>query len=324
MKGEVHIDFEGLAAFINGELPEKEARRWEEWVAESPENARIYRQALKLLEPDPGKEHSHTVPFDSSAAWKEVEVRLDPAPSFSSWWKVAAVFALIASLAGYWAYYEYFADVIYSQTSGISEYYLPDSSKVVLNGKAKITFDRNFNSDHRNVSLEGQAYFDVRKDSSLIFEINTPRGLVRVLGTAFLVEETKDSLYVLVDRGIVGVSLKKGSDQLILERNEEAVIRFSDERIMIDEVENTNKLYWANRRLTYRRENLAVIFDELAEIFDVTIQYDPDKVKDCSISAVFLDQSLNEILENISLSLPVQYTISGNQVEITTNGCNSL
>ncbi len=322
MKGEVHIDFDGLAAYINGELPDEEAVKWEEWVNESPENSKIYRDALKLLEPDPQAADQHAIPFDSSLAWEKVESRIESKSSSSAWWKVAASLLLVASLAGFWAYFEYFADVTYRQESGITEYYLPDSSRVVLNGAAAITFDRNFNKDHRQLTLEGRAYFDVKRDSSLLFEIGTPRGRIRVLGTAFLVEETRDSLYVLVDRGQVGVGLKKGGDQLIIEKNEELVIRFSDQHIALDELENTNKLYWANKKLTYRRENLAVVFDELAEIFNVTIEYDAGQISDCRISAVFLDQGLNEILENISLSLPVEYTISGNRVEIISNGCN--
>jgi len=322
MKGEEHIDFEGLAAFVNGELPEEEEVRWNAWIAESKVNEAIYLQALKLLEPDPETSRRPSMPFDSKQAWKRVEARLDNRDSGRVWWRIAAAVLLVVSVAGYWVYSSYFTDIVYRQSAGIATYILPDSSTVVLNGPAVLSFSRSFNTKHRTLSLEGRAYFDVRRDTSLTFVINTPRSQVRVLGTAFLVSETSDSLHVLVDRGRVSVGLLTSNELLVLERNDEAVIRFSDEQISVGQLENTNKLYWANKRLTYRSEPLAVVLEELEDIFDVEIDYDAQVISDCRITAVFLDQNLEEVLENISLSLPVEYTISGNRVEITTNGCS--
>ncbi|MEJ2004871.1 MAG: FecR domain-containing protein [Cyclobacteriaceae bacterium] len=324
MRGEEHIDFQGLAAFINGELSSEEVSRWEAWIRESDENEAIFLEALKLLEPDPELESgTASIPFDSRQAWQKVEGRLDNKNSGKRvWLRLAAAILLTVSVAGYWVYSSYFTDIVYRQSAGVSTYVLPDSSRVVLSGPAILTLDRAFSERHRTLSLEGRAYFDVKRDTSLTFEINTPRGRVQVLGTAFLVEETADSLYVLVDRGKVSVGLRRSSNRIILEKNDEAVIRFSDQVVQVDELENTNKLYWATKKLTYRSEPLSAVLDELGQIFNVDIQYDPLKMSDCRITAVFLDQNLPEILENISLSLPVEYTISGNRVEITTNGCS--
>ncbi len=325
MKGNQHIDFDGLAAFINGEVSEEENLRWEVWVQESAENRKVYEQALKLLEPDPVPEEAHkSIPFKSSAAWSKVNERITEEEETSRpflWIRYAAAVALVTMLMGYWVFNQYFADVTISQQGGIATYILPDSSKVVLKGRAAFTYNREYAKENRHIALDGEGYFDVVRDTTLQFEVETQRGLVAVLGTAFLVHESRDSLLVVVDRGVVEVSLKDNSGRALLEKNEAAVIRFSDSATREYKLEDTNGLYWANKRLSFRRAKLSDVLDELSEIFDIPIDYDSTRIANCQITAVFLDQTLEEMLENISLSLPVQYTISNDRVEISSNGC---
>ncbi|MCA6079217.1 FecR family protein [Fulvivirga sedimenti] len=325
MNDNQHIDFEGLARFINGEVSGEEQQRWISWIQESDDNKKTYEQALKLLEPDPVvSEGQPSIPFDSRAAWTKVSRRIledekviRPFP----WMRYAAVISILAMLLSYWVFNQYFADITYSQSAGIATYILPDSSRVILNGKARITFDRDFNGTNRHIALDGQGYFDVSRDSTLQFQVETPRGLVEVLGTAFLVHETTDSMVVVVDRGLVEVSLKDNSGYARLEKNQAAVIRFTEASLREYELDNTNSLYWANKRLSYRQVNLSVVLNDLSEIFDIPISYNPAEISNCRITAVFLNQSLEEILENISLSLPVEYTIYNDRVEINSNGC---
>ena len=325
MKDNQYIDFEGLAKFINGEVSDEEQLAWISWIQESEDNKKIYEQALKLLEPDPSvSEGQPSIPFDSRAAWAKVSDRISDEAKTARpfpWLRYAAVISILAMVLSYWVYNQFFADIRFSQNGGIASYVLPDSSRVILNGKASITFDRKFNRTNRHISLDGRGYFDVVRDTTLQFQVETPRGLVEVLGTAFLVHESTDSLVVVVDRGLVGVSIKDNPGYARLEKNEAAVIRFTDSSLREYQLENTNSLYWASKRLSYRQANLSEVLNDLSEIFDIPITYDSSLISNCKITAVFLDQSLEEMLENISLSLPVQYTISNDRVEISSNGC---
>ena len=62
---------------------------------------------------------------------------------------------------------------------------LPDGTMAWLNADSKLIYDENFRGDFREVSLEGEAYFDVVKDKTKPFIIHTKAIDIRVLGTAF-------------------------------------------------------------------------------------------------------------------------------------------
>ena len=331
MNEQPHIDYDGLAAFIAGELHGSDHDRWVEWIAASPENERLYKECLLLFTPDIPEHQAQA--YDSKAAWKLVEERRKPVEiqmhgeAFSGtlvkWWRYAAVLILGGLLITYLIRTSGTQRTEISQSSGIATYVLPDSSTVTLNGASRIAYDEGYFRTNRDITLEGKAYFDVRKIDSLSFNVSTDRGLLTVLGTAFLIEETTDSLYVIVERGRVEVGLKDQREKLELTRNETGIIQFTTGELKEYEVTTLNSLYWANKRLTYRQTSLADVLDEIAQLFDKEIIYDRKSLDSCRITAIFRDQNFEEIMENIELSFPIKYTINGDRVEITSNGCSS-
>jgi len=89
-------------------------------------------------------------------------------------------------------------------------FYLPDNSKVILTANSQIKFPKLFLT--RNVSLSGEAYFEVEKGSK--FSVKTPNGEVKVLGTRFSVLDKDDGFVVYCFEGNVEVRYKKEERQL--------------------------------------------------------------------------------------------------------------
>jgi transmembrane sensor len=89
-------------------------------------------------------------------------------------------------------------------------FYLPDHSKVILTANSQIRFSKLFFI--RNVSLKGEAYFEVEKGSK--FSVKTPNGEVKVLGTRFSVLDKDDGFVVYCFEGKVNVKYKKEERQL--------------------------------------------------------------------------------------------------------------
>jgi len=89
-------------------------------------------------------------------------------------------------------------------------FYLPDHSKVILTADSQIKFPKLFFI--RNVSLRGEAYFEVEKGSK--FSVKTPNGEVKVLGTRFSVLDKEDGFVVYCFEGKVQVKYKKEERQL--------------------------------------------------------------------------------------------------------------
>src|SRR6187401_2548064 len=105
---------------------------------------------------------------------------------------------------------------------------LPDGSQVWLNAGSNLDYNNSeFNKDLREVTLSGEAYFDVTKNAAKPFIIHTKKMDVKVIGTAFNVrsysnEKTAEASLI---RGSIEVSLKDRKDQkFILKPNEKISI----------------------------------------------------------------------------------------------------
>ena len=81
-------------------------------------------------------------------------------------------------------YNTYLIDTVATRIGENKTLQLADGSKVILNSESKISFDRDYNVEHRSLKLEGEAYFDIT-ESNMPFIIETDHGKITVLGTIF-------------------------------------------------------------------------------------------------------------------------------------------
>ncbi|MDN5202424.1 FecR family protein [Fulvivirgaceae bacterium BMA10] len=346
-----HIDYDRLTAYITGEGTSEERQFIKNWIEASEENRHVFEQCRKILELDftietEGIEDIAPADnrFDTDKAWNNVaqkiikpekEAKIVDLPSQQdkhkkkqfAWIPVAASVLIISTLA-----LTFFLlrdqnnqPIRIASNEGIYEYYLPDSSKVVLQEASEIVYNKAFDNKHRTLSLKGKAYFDVIRNEKIPFIINTQHGKVSVLGTSFLVEENDNNIIVEVEKGKVSLSsLSETSEAtIILERNEKGVLDISNNTVHKTQLSSLNHLYWANKKLTYSQTPLQTALDELSVIFKKEIVYDPGAIANCRISAVFKDQHFEDILNSISISLQFDYTVKDNKVEISSHGCQT-
>jgi transmembrane sensor len=336
-KREEHIDYELLARYVSDELDSMERDSVDQWINSSEENRAIMEECKKIFSMSFNESSIKSTPsFHSGNAWKKVSSRigivdqetpviplkpdLKEETSFSAmvWVRIAAV--LVAGFAAVFYFTRPEPITRIATTDSIREILLPDSSQVTLNKNSSLAFNKGFGTSHRELTIEGTAYFDVKRDESLLFSIQTKTGIVSVLGTAFLIEETTNALTVTVERG--KVKLQSATDEnveMILEINEKGVL-VSNSIKKID-IESLNNLYWANKKLIYKQELLANVLEEMRIIFDKSIQFDSATISDCRISAVFKDESFESMMDHMALSLDFKYFTSGDVVTVTSNGC---
>ena len=108
-----------------------------------------------------------------------------------------------------------------------SKLVLPDGSTVWLNADSKLTYEKDFGPAGREVSLEGEAYFDVKKMPGVPFIIHTKVIQVKVVGTAFNVKSYSDepTTETSLVRGQVEITVnKRPGDKYILLPNNKLVV----------------------------------------------------------------------------------------------------
>lgn len=103
---------------------------------------------------------------------------------------------------------------------------LEDGSLVYLAQESSIEYPEHFAADQRKVNLQGEAFFDVAKKKEQAFLIETEKARVEVLGTAFDVRSNKKVPFSLsVRRGKVKVSLKEGTQSILVRAGEKVVLQ---------------------------------------------------------------------------------------------------
>ncbi len=340
-KGENHIDYDRIAKYLSEEMDLQERQELEGWIKSSDENKKVFDQCKKMFALEMKVEVRQSHEFDVKNAWKKVSARIDLtepeihniAPEISGnsgrekfniriLYRIAAV--LVLGLAATFYFLQKSDEVVtIASNLTIKEVLLPDSSMVTLNRNSSIVYNTAFGKDNRNISLHGTVYFDVKHIQDLVFTISTESGIIEVLGTAFLIEETDQALVVTVERGQVRLSKKGGGPDasVTLKRNERAVLKRAENEIEKTELTSLNSLYWANKKLIYKQVPLASVLKEVGDIFRKTMKYDSLVIADCKISGIFKDETFESVIENISLSMDFEYQIKGDTVEIISDGC---
>ena len=190
---------------------------------------------------------------------------------------------------------------------------LADGSTVTLNNQSQLSYNEDFNSNHRNVVLTGEAYFDIKK-STTPFKINANGTIIEVLGTKFNVISSEMRTEVVVASGKVKVT--KG-DQFVTLVNGEAAI---SENEIIAMKNTTTPQYqiasWKSDKWTFRDERLGDVFTFLENTYNVDLKVEDPDIEELRIVSSMSKSSIETILQNIAELYDLKIESSGTTYRI--------
>lgn len=212
---------------------------------------------------------------------------------------VAAAMVLVAGLA-FWGHSNSMTTLMaYDQTREIQ---LPDGSMVSLAPGSELTFNQKRLSGEgkRKVRLEGKAFFDVEHVETRPFEISTPGGFVRVLGTKFQVDDNKHEVYVL--SGKVFFAKSEGDEGVVLTNGMSASLVEGAALPVVDEAATGNQIAWKRGTFIYDGQPLSLAIEELEEYYGKEIEVDDmgNDISDARIVGSFDVDSPKDVLSAIS------------------------
>ena len=201
---------------------------------------------------------------------------------------------------------------------------LQDGSTVLLNEGSHLEYPDTFSADTREITLTGEAYFDIRHDATRPFIVHTGNVSTTVLGTAFNIKAYpgQKEVTVTVTRGKVKVSDDKKTIGVITPNESIAVNlgnkSYKQEKVNAEEVVEWKKQYLVLDDISL--EDAAVLIDSK---YHVNISFSKEALKQCRISATFLDnENLEQVLTVVTSVVDAAYTIQPNdQVIIRGEGC---
>lgn len=209
----------------------------------------------------------------------------------------------------------------------VSEIHLPDGSTVWLKSDSELVYPDKFESNRREVYLEGEAFFDVVRDKERPFVIYSKDMVTSVLGTSFNVKDYKKDSEKAVEvlTGSVKVSLNLESGE------EEQVILKSREKINFDKAKSKGAVVLKKdtkdyppeiiEELKFTEAPIQDILEKLGKVHGVDIRMKNSGLNKCRLTTDLSYEKLDVCLEIISRALNAKYYQIEDQIYIDGKGC---
>lgn len=195
---------------------------------------------------------------------------------------------------------------------------LSDGTKVFLNSMSKLVFPVSFTGSKREVTLEGEAYFEVAKDKSKPFIVSFKGTEVEVLGTSFNIKayaDDKQSYTTLVEGKVKLNPANPDSKGYFLEPNQQAVFDPVTSETTVQEVDAAQVVQWITGRYTFSNMTLDEIMKTLSRWYDFSYQYGDESLKDLRFEGGLNKyESIDPILEIIKKTRKVKVVVTGKKV----------
>ncbi|QBA64825.1 FecR family protein [Muriicola soli] len=216
----------------------------------------------------------------------------------------AAVTVLIAASIFYISTLDESFTTEYAQRT---EIVLPDASEVTLNAGSELSFsERNWDQE-RKLSLKGEAYFKVAKGEK--FTVNTPMGIVSVLGTQFNVESRDEFFEVSCYEGLVSVKfqnkerkLPAGTSFLVIKG-----------KIIDVQMPVTTEPSWINNESSFKSIPFVYVLQEFERQYNVEVETQNVDLN-ALFTGTFSNTNINLALQSISTPSQINFTLEGNKV----------
>ncbi|GAA4461161.1 FecR domain-containing protein [Nemorincola caseinilytica] len=305
-----------LVKHLLGEATPEERQEVQQWIAASADNRRYYEH-FKLIW-DESKKLDAPLNVDTDAAWGRFMQRVEreeqqatiappasPGPSRTiplwsprSLMRVAAMLVLMVG-AG-WLIYSITGtgdQVTLASADKVMKHTLPDGTVVTLNRNSTLSYPGAFTGETRNVTLSGEAFFDVTPDKTKPFIIDAGNSSVTVVGTSFNVKTRKDITEVIVESGIVEVAKKQKAVRL--NPGQKATVTSASDAPVMEQTTDDLYRYYRTNEFVCNGIALYKVVNILNEAYNVHIEIADPKLASLPIHTTLHTNDLGQNLDVI-------------------------
>ena len=263
-----HID-ELISTYLTEGLDKNALAELKAWIAASPDNEDYFIQQREVwfsaVSREAASKYNKDKAFDTfkNRIGSRKQVEKAPRQEFrlSALWRYAAIIAVILAVGcfSYWQggvnVKDTFADISVEAPLGSrTKLYLPDGTLVWLNAGSRMTYSQGFGVDNRKVELEGEGYFEVRRNEKLPFFVKTKDVQLQVLGTKFNFRDYPEDHEVVVSllEGKVELNnLLKKEKGAFLAPDERAILNKANGLMTVETVTASNASQWTDGYLFF-------------------------------------------------------------------------
>ncbi|MCY7358321.1 MAG: FecR domain-containing protein [Rudanella sp.] len=337
-----------LAKYIAGEATPDERTEVRQWLADDPDHPlelarfeRIWQAAGNRSEPE------NRQLFDTDTAWSRVRGQMHQpeqsikkpsdyeqvvkpirqTPRWISWARVAAAVLLVGTLSvltyrsfqGPDSIDQTTTFLTQSTTKTTRSLTLPDGSTVLLNRNSSIRYPNTFLGQTREVTLIGEAFFDVKPNTQQPFIIHAQDTDVRVVGTSFGVRAYDRNVRVSVKTGRVVV--RKKQQEVVLIPGQQATIDPTADTLRRLPRFDANALAYSTKQLNFTNQSLASVVETLSDYYQTDINLSASSLQTCRLTARFENESVETVLGVVAETLQLSVKRTDKGFVLSGEGC---
>ena len=254
--------------------------------------------------------------------------------SFWFGWFKAAVILLVTSSLALIMWYNYRTEIPITlleketQRGHKATLTLADGSTITLNSQSKLIYPENFGNT-REVTLEGEAFFQVNRNPDKPFIVHSHGLKTTVLGTSFNIKAFEDkNIEVTVATGKVQVQTANnealGTDlsPVALAKGEQAIFNPSDNTLKKHSISAIDFIAWKEGILKFDEATFKEVLESLSRWYNVDFTVENDRLNRCTVIGTYKNQSLVAVLENLKFVLDIRYEFTQDGVLVRGLGCD--
>lgn len=254
---------------------------------------------------------------------------------------------LLGQVKGNSVVVNYKPDDVLTQKGTRTKTLLPDGSSVWLNAGSKISYVNDFSGKTREITLEGEAFFDIAKQPNRPFIVHVSGYDIKVLGTAFNVKSYPEDKTVETTllRGLVQLTKEGDGKQppIYIHPNQKIIVEKPEisknvqdvslprqvaikeyEIINIDsaEADKVPETAWVYNRLDFKGESFDELARKMERWYNISIVFEDEKAKQLKFTGSFQDETIEQAFEALDAAKPFDYSVQGNKVYVGTKNDN--
>jgi len=346
-----------LIDFITGEIDPADKKTVKEWIHQSPENEKYFYHLRDVWESAATKNPNTKLSTDKS--WKRIKKKSHSTKNKEqhvyTLLKIAAIFIIAFGLGvlfdsffspfeGYSGEQKY--NITETPRGSKSKIILADGTVVWLNAGSKLTYPVNFSKKERLVELEGEGFFEVKKNERKPFIVQASDIKIKALGTSFNVKAYAEegTIETTLVEGLVAIQKEMEEEAILLKPNQKATfykesntekvetITKKDEttgtaqlrtekqnpvqgKVVVDEhVDAVVNTSWKDNQWIIRNKTLGDLAVEIERKYNVSIIINSESLKTFRYTGTIEDEPLEQVLSLISMTSPLKYRIDGKNV----------
>ena len=205
--------------------------------------------------------------------------------------------------------------------SGKQYLHLPDGSTVLMNEGSSLSYEPEFGQSVREVTLMGEAYFDIAHDVSKPFIVRTGEVTTRVLGTAFNIRANGNKVVVTVTRGLVEVG-ENGKALAKIKPEEQITVDTYTHQFTTASVDTTEETKWKAQYLVMENITIEQAARMVEKRYQVTISFTNPQVKNCQLTATFINnERIEKVMKVLSDIAGATYKVEGDHITVVGGSC---